>query len=786
MLRPQFVTLRNAARELLVWSLIISLTLPVSCVQTRPNSAPAPAPAPPPAPAPRSPAEVDEPPVMNFPVDPMPGYCVAKSPTAAMVRPDLLDPKFKSDVGQWNANAKAIFAPLLSMRDALLTEGSAFSRLGSTLNGSAAATTDFKAQTLALLAEFPRAYRQQGMAVITSYFRIVSLRAELQQLLEPRRWGLDELRLQYAMELPPGVFAQYLASGDFNLPGIDVDPIQKNGQLVYRLSINGETTFNSLVRAAARSPGLQHPQEAYLETVRCAVGRAILGKYDLNEAILTGGNASQPLSPDENFCLGAKTRDFTTLAGRETDISRELLLRSDFLKGLPQFSTKLSTATTNFLKSNGMIGQMADLAAFPDLLSTLNINRMNSGLPVLDPDGAFKTAFAEIDQLINAEYGKYPAWGDLRLVWKNPAIQAQLNSIFTSCDLPMVDREGKPLTVNDYWTNLMRADDVVFLATLYSDIGSVPGRWLSMDRDQLTTTLRNYILTKKVEASMQAFSYLVDYLYVSARSADPDDTMAVVYDDLSRSLQAEFTRIWDAKPELQNWLNGMVDTIEREKTNPNAYHGMLQAFTGDLIQGADAIAKIMDPKRAASTLPYDEQHVLGALTVWINSLSPDNRRRYDLLVNTHDPVQRNQLWNGIHDLLVKEAAQKGATCGAPGLGERVRNLVGGWFSQKSVDKTLASDDCTNLTMVAQAINSDRTKRPDDLASTLAALRDNGIDDGKLNDWITDYRQRLASSITAESTFARPADKRRSGHSALAKADARPRRRQTRAGCAARP
>jgi hypothetical protein len=675
-------------------------------------------------------------------------FCATNSDGGHSVLPELLkgDQGLNSEIESWEKAAQALFDQLSNTRDALLTTAKAYTGLKALLANSEAPMTDLKTRAANILNQIPASYRRQGQEILTNYFNIVASRSQLEQFMEPTKWGIERLRAKYLIQLNVNAGNTLLGVGDYYLPGVDIEIATESTSLVYKLALSGETVFNSLVRAAARTP-LLHPREAYVETVRCTLGRAIISKLTLNQNILGNEGRALPISNDENFCLGAKAEDLKTLAERDSNVSRELQLRAIFAKSLPEIATKMSKGTRTFLRNSGLQSHIAMLAGFPANLSVIDQNLKEKGQSEID-ENAFSHAFGEIDQLVNAEYLSHRPWESLRGIWRAPAIQAKLTSIFDNCGIKLIDEHRTAVTVDAYWTNLMRSDDAVFLINIYSDLNSLPGRWLDLDRAQLQATLRNYILKKKVDASMRAFAYLVDYL-VDKDAADPDQMMTVVYDDVSTLLTSEYQKIWASNADLQKWLDSTADQIFEAKSSAESFQLMRTSFIEDLIKAADGVDKIMDPNRQAATLPYDEKAVLTALTGPIQKLSRDNMRRYNLLKNEHDPAKRHALWEKISAMNEAEAKARGATCEPLGRGQRMVGFFTGWiWAEKTSQQTVANQDCQAMKEIAEAIGADRTVKPDDLSHTYLSIQHN-LDIAAADEFVNLYRSLLVSGIESE-------------------------------------
>jgi len=706
-------------------------------------------------PAPQQPPKAADIPKINSP------YCEMKEGGQFQVKDRPLPAQLTTAIQQWTTNAQIVGTSVDQMREDLLTNPNAFGRVAGVLQSTDRPAMELKESLVPILAQIPAAYRLSAQVLLEAYFQIAAMRLELELMQDPwmgtsqdpqtktaKAWSMSELRAKYTLTLPTTLEQTLFAHGTYSLPGVTLDANGKDGQTTYTLSPSPESVFRAMVRVAARSPKVGGLHRSYVETVRCILGRAILGKYALNKVILDKGDLGQPLPAEQNFCLGARAADFIDFVRQDTNFTREMILRSVFLKNIPNFIDNLPEDTSKFMAKWGLYINLTYLAAFPEEISAINANRKTAGKEMV-PSADYKAAFDHLQSTIEAEYQKASGLQALRSVWTRPNIQSQLALILQGCGVTLVNRDGNPLSVNDVVDSLKHSDDIFFLSNLYGDISAVPGRWTDLNHAQLTTALRDYIVAKKLEGSMHAIRDLVIY-YGGPKAARVDELLQVTYDDLRAALSTEFNQMWNAHPETQKWLEDVVTKIESERGNAESYNQLLTAFTEELVKGAEKVAKVVDPKRDASTLQYNEKAVLDVLSPTIGRLTGNNPSRFALLYNESDSTTRNKLWGQIRGMLESETKANGGTCNNDAQVKGIWDwAVGGLFkSQSNIDRRATSQDCYLFTMLAGAIGADGTTTPNDMKHTLDVLKAT-LGDSKTNEFIEEYRKRLASLLTAD-------------------------------------
>ncbi|MGE0764018.1 MAG: hypothetical protein AB7N80_12120 [Bdellovibrionales bacterium] len=684
-------------------------------------------------------------------------YCVTGKEGTA-VREDLLalEPKLKAETQSWAEAAKNHSQTLRNLRHDLLTNDEAYSRLEAELSKSEDLVVSLRNRLFATLGQLPRIYRDRGQLMIESYFRILGYHMELKLFAEPTRWGLNELREKYALEMSPASVERFFNDGDFSIDGIEIQPHIRENKMLYRLSLNEQNVFLSFVRAAARSPHLKKPSQAYVETVRCVLGRATLGKYALNKALVDQGELGQPLNPEQNFCLGVKAKEFMQVVQHEVDITREMSLRTIVAKELPSAVHDFSRHTQDFLTQTQLGSAITTLMGFPELLPyVLQDTVEQRTIPAAV--AAFMAIHRDIDASIEKQYKKTPALEDLRFIWKSPAIQAKLGGVLNNCAVTLKEPSGKALTVDDVWEKILRSDDYYFTVMLTTNLKQIPGRWLEMKKSELALSLRNYILATKTAGSLRAITSLFG-AYADQQSADADAIAMAIHEDFSNLLMKEYTALWNKNPALQAWLDGIVEKVEAGKAGTKNFKKPLLAYTEALIQKAQEVAKTMDPNTSVADLPYKEDYVLMALSEPILKLTPDNRRRYDLLLEQSAQTARQAVWKKLWPIMQQEAAQKNMTCDDPGLGRRLgamaasglRHMTFGLVDMKDVvDQNVVNQDCRTMKMIAGVTGVERAEAPTDLSHAIIYLTNAQFDDEFIKNFELAYRKQVAAEIMDE-------------------------------------
>ncbi len=603
-------------------------------------------------------------------------------------------------------------------------------------NRLAKAQGDFstlKKHVLLTVISIDASHRLASTKLIEGYLKLGYTLLSLELLSHPFGATIESVRNSYGLVLThkqlEEIYPQNLGMSD----GVEAHLMKKQNSntATYQLAWSGENIYRLLVRAAALSKTTRDSKQAYLSTVRCELGRLMIGKLIANESLLGQEHQALPVDLEQKLCLNAPVREFFELALTDSQYSKEQILRKSLSSHWPK--TPDSPELIAFFTAFGSkIGRL-DLLLDPD--STSNIVRQM----IAESDSTSKVTIdtkalsQQLNQYITNQYANTPDLLPLKSLWGDAQLQKTILDVFNDCQFAVQDAFGQPLDAQTIGQMLNKSDALTFVFSLMRGMATSRVEMMAMDETQLKLFLRDFIKNQRRNATIETMLYFFNS-YTHLPGYDVNDLMAAVRKEALPLIDQKIDQIW-AAGSLDKFVNVLAADILKNRNGAQSMKTALAEYSGQLATAAKNVEDILDPEiTAAEKLPYDVAALKRALSPKIATLTGNTKTLVNVLSAEKSFDKSKQIWGELKSLLQDQATAANVNCRPINFFDRLHI---------SEARQAVQRDCSAVNLFAGALGLDEKAPPTQFLNVYYYLRQN-VSSSEL-ETITDlYRNELVA------------------------------------------
>lgn len=598
-----------------------------------------------------------------------------------------------------------------------------------------------------LVENWPKTMGGQIKSVIAVYIETVEHLLAVQAYTDPHSLALTNFRNQYGLQLTSKSFLKLFPVTEPLLPNTEVSDVTlKSKGLRVLLHLNSNLIYTGILTGIAKSP---KSKNAYLDSARCSLGRAILVKHEFHKSF---ADEPQLLSADPNLplCLKSNIKEIQHLAKLESAKIIESQAREKFSQILP--TTNYSDEHKIRSLISGVLPHLYFLFGFPENLSVISAESQIPAEAQMSTD-----ELAKIQAYTETEIHKFKeengALAAVMGLWSEPELLALIKKAKSDCEINQIPAEdfGRLVKLEEYFFSFNFADHLRQTRIPLTNLSP----------KQLKDFLIDFIIDHAHQSVRSAFVVFAKYYIDTKRAPEAEEILVTITDQLDEAINTVMKRRLE-----QSDLEKLAVKIQ-EKISSNLEEAKSLTFKNYvtlLEEKSSLVVEQMDPTLIQNeNLKYDTGAILRTLSPMAHALSPAASESYMQLQGATSFAEQKALWPEIKARLEARAAKLGVTCEV-GFKAMFKNKITSFRDgHTALAAGMAQSDCYILNYYYSILSLDRSEAPTHMSQAGIFLNDGVSRESRsyikkffskwgedpYTNFFNEYRKQLVAEILAE-------------------------------------